>query len=209
MINREVDRRSLRLPHPSAADPRNGDTSCGSGSGCELTFEFSQTMPTMMLNVHFSRFSDLERPDHLVMNFSVPIEGDRYNFGNSCSRLVAPVGRFSLGTVGARETIVANNAAHNCLKLACISERGIHKVAVRIPGVIVPCADSEFEFQAGCTKRFSRNLRKRTATENFPARNIIVRVDSHSMESLNEAASGRHDRILVIRSRRLRNAGNR
>ena len=55
------------------------------------------------------------------------------------SRLVAPAGRFSLGTVGARETIVANNAAHNCLKLACISERGIHKVAVRIPGVIVPC----------------------------------------------------------------------
>jgi hypothetical protein len=82
VMNREVDRRSLRLPHPSAADPRNGDTSCGSGSGCELTFEFSQTMPTMMLNVHFSRFSDLERPDHLVMNFSVPIEGDRYNFGN-------------------------------------------------------------------------------------------------------------------------------
>ena len=79
VMNREVDRRSLRLPHPSAADPRNGD---GSGSGCELTFEFSQTMPTMMLNVHFSRFSDLERPDHLVMNFSVPIEGDRYNFGN-------------------------------------------------------------------------------------------------------------------------------
>jgi hypothetical protein len=39
-------------------------------------------MPTMMLNVHFSRFSDLERPDHLVMNFSVPIEGDRYNLGN-------------------------------------------------------------------------------------------------------------------------------
>ena len=35
--------------------------------GCELTFEFSQTMPMIVtLNVHFSRFSDLERPDHLV-----------------------------------------------------------------------------------------------------------------------------------------------
>ena len=41
--------------------------------GCELTFEFSQTMPMIVtLNVHFSRFSDLERPDHLVTNPSVP-----------------------------------------------------------------------------------------------------------------------------------------
>ena len=67
--------------------------------GCELTFEFSQTMPMIVtLNVHFSRFSDLERPDHLVTNPSVPIEGYRDSFGNWCSRLVAPAGRFSLGT---------------------------------------------------------------------------------------------------------------
>jgi hypothetical protein len=33
--------------------------------GCELSFDFPETMPMIAtLNVHFSRFSDLERPDH-------------------------------------------------------------------------------------------------------------------------------------------------
>ena len=62
-------------------------------AGCELSFEFSQTMPMIVtLTVHFSRFSDLERPDHLMTNPSVPIEGYRDSFGNWCSRLVAPAG---------------------------------------------------------------------------------------------------------------------
>jgi hypothetical protein len=50
------------------------------------------------LNVHFSRFSDLERPDCLKTTPSMPIEGYRDSFGNWCSRLVAPAGCFSLGT---------------------------------------------------------------------------------------------------------------
>ncbi len=67
--------------------------------GCELAFEFSQTMPMIVtLNVHFSRSPDLERPDHLMTTPSVPIEGYRDSFGNWCSRLVAPAGRFTLGT---------------------------------------------------------------------------------------------------------------
>ena len=37
--------------------------------GCELTFDFPQSMPMIAcLNVHFSRFSDLERPDCLATN---------------------------------------------------------------------------------------------------------------------------------------------
>jgi transglutaminase-like putative cysteine protease len=67
--------------------------------GCELSFEFPQMTPMIvMLNVHFSRVSDLERPDYLVTNPSVPIDGYRDSFGNWCSRLVGPAGRFSLGT---------------------------------------------------------------------------------------------------------------
>ena len=68
--------------------------------GCELRFEFPQTMPMMivMLNVHFSRVSELERPDYLLTNPSVPIDGYRDSFGNWCSRVVAPGGHFSLGT---------------------------------------------------------------------------------------------------------------
>jgi transglutaminase-like putative cysteine protease len=67
--------------------------------GCELGFEFPQTTPmTLTLNVHSSRVSDLERPDYLITNPSVPIEGYRDSFGNWCSRLVAPAGQFSFGT---------------------------------------------------------------------------------------------------------------
>src|SRR3979411_2636497 len=67
--------------------------------GCELSFEFPQTTPMIVtLNVHFSRFSDLERPDYLMTTPSVPVEGYRDSFGNWCSRLVAPSGRFRLGT---------------------------------------------------------------------------------------------------------------
>jgi hypothetical protein len=44
--------------------------------GCELSFEFPQTTPMIAtLNVHFSRVSELERPDYLITNPSVPIEG--------------------------------------------------------------------------------------------------------------------------------------
>jgi transglutaminase-like putative cysteine protease len=50
------------------------------------------------LHVQFSRVSDLERPDHLVTNPAVPVEGYRDSFGNWCNRLVAPAGRFTLET---------------------------------------------------------------------------------------------------------------
>ena len=42
--------------------------------GCELRFEFPQTTPMIAtLNVHFSRVSELERPDYLITNPSVPM----------------------------------------------------------------------------------------------------------------------------------------
>ncbi len=76
--------------------------------GCQLSFDFPQTTPMIVtLNVHSSRFSDLERPDYLTTNPSVPLEGYRDSFGNWCSRLVAPAGRFSLGT----DTVVRDPGA--------------------------------------------------------------------------------------------------
>src|ERR1700683_954251 len=67
--------------------------------GCELRFEFPQPTPMIAtLNVHFSRASELERPDYLITNPSVIVTGYRDSFGNWCSRLVAPTGHFSLGT---------------------------------------------------------------------------------------------------------------
>ena len=67
--------------------------------GCQLKFALPQNTPMIvMLNAHYSRFSDLEYPDRLVTMPGVPVEGYRDSFGNWCSRLVAPPGEFSLGT---------------------------------------------------------------------------------------------------------------
>ncbi|KQT54660.1 transglutaminase [Aureimonas sp. Leaf454] len=67
--------------------------------GCELNYNFSVPTPMIvMLNVHYSRTSDLEHPDHLKVDPSVPVWSYRDSFGNWCCRLVAPVGPFSLGT---------------------------------------------------------------------------------------------------------------
>ena len=74
--------------------------------GCEMTYEFSQATPVIaLLNVHSSRFSDLERPDYLLTSPSVALEGYRDSFGNWCNRMIAPAGWFTLRT----DTVVHDN----------------------------------------------------------------------------------------------------
>jgi transglutaminase-like putative cysteine protease len=74
--------------------------------GCEMTYELSQFTPMIAtLNVHSSRVSDLERPDHLLTMPTVPVLGYRDTFGNWCNRLVAPPGRFTMRT----ETVVRDD----------------------------------------------------------------------------------------------------
>nr|WP_264666766.1 transglutaminase family protein [Azospirillum fermentarium] len=69
--------------------------------GCEMSYDFPQPTPMIvMLNVHYSRVGALERPDHLLTTPAVPIHSYRDSFGNWCSRLVAPAGRFTLRTDG-------------------------------------------------------------------------------------------------------------
>lgn len=66
-------------------------------TGFELQYEFPQPTPIMlMLNIHFTRVSDLATPDHIVITPSVPISGYRDGFGNWCSRLLAPAGLMSI-----------------------------------------------------------------------------------------------------------------
>jgi transglutaminase-like putative cysteine protease len=50
----------------------------------------------LMLNVHYTRVSDMVVPDHLVTSPSIPIRAYRDGFGNWCSRIVAPTGRTRL-----------------------------------------------------------------------------------------------------------------
>ena len=91
--------------------------------GCELTFDFPQSMPMIAcLNVHFSRFSDSERPDYLATNPPVPVEGYRDSFGNWCSRLVAPVGRFTLGT----DAVIRDSGASDPVDLNALQHQVQH-----------------------------------------------------------------------------------
>jgi transglutaminase-like putative cysteine protease len=67
--------------------------------GYELVYDCPQPTPMiLMLNVHFSRVSDLGVPDHLVTSPSIPIAPYRDAFGNWCSRILAPAGQLRLST---------------------------------------------------------------------------------------------------------------
>jgi transglutaminase-like putative cysteine protease len=71
--------------------------------GYELVYDCPQPTPMLlMLQVHYTRVSDMVVPDHLIISPSIPIRAYRDGFGNWCSRIVAPTGRTQLcanGTV--------------------------------------------------------------------------------------------------------------
>jgi transglutaminase-like putative cysteine protease len=61
--------------------------------GYELNYQFPQPTPVILvLGVHYTRVSNLIRPDHMLTEPNVPIEAYRDPFGNWCSRIVAPAG---------------------------------------------------------------------------------------------------------------------
>ncbi len=67
--------------------------------GFEMVYQCPQPTPMIVaLSIHYSRASDLIEPDHLRLTPSVPVTAYRDLFGNWCSRLVAPAGRFVLST---------------------------------------------------------------------------------------------------------------
>jgi transglutaminase-like putative cysteine protease len=67
--------------------------------GFEMVYWCPQSTPMILaLNIHYSRASDLIEPDHLQTAPSVPVSAYRDLFGNWCSRIVAPPGRFVLST---------------------------------------------------------------------------------------------------------------
>jgi transglutaminase-like putative cysteine protease len=62
--------------------------------GYEITYAMPRATPMIfVLNVHYSRVSDLLSPD--VMHFTPPVLAQSYRdgFGNWCTRIVAPPGR--------------------------------------------------------------------------------------------------------------------
>ncbi len=67
--------------------------------GYELVYECPQPTPMLLLlNLHYSRASDILIPDHIVTSPSVPITAYRDGFGNWCSRILAPAGEIRIST---------------------------------------------------------------------------------------------------------------
>lgn len=69
--------------------------------GYRMNYSLGQATPMILtLTVHASRVGDLEQPDRMVTTPPVPIDAYRDGFGNWCSRLVAPAGRFEVTARG-------------------------------------------------------------------------------------------------------------
>ena len=67
--------------------------------GYEISYECPQPTPMiLMLNVHFSRVSDIVVRDDVCSNPVLPIRTYRDVFGNWCSRINAPLGRTRIFT---------------------------------------------------------------------------------------------------------------
>ena len=69
-------------------------------AGYELVYSFPRPTPMILtLNIHYSRTSDLVRPDQMITRPSVSQAAYRDGFGNWCTRLVAPAGRFHMSAM--------------------------------------------------------------------------------------------------------------
>ncbi len=88
--------------------------------GCELAFQLPyQTPIIMMLNVHHSRSADLEGPDLITTIPPVPMEGFRDGFGNWCTRLLAPAGRFSVKV----DSVIRDHGEWDAIDEAAVQHR--------------------------------------------------------------------------------------
>jgi transglutaminase-like putative cysteine protease len=67
--------------------------------GYDLVYRCAQATPMILtLNVHYSRTSDLQKPDIMRTIPTVPMSMYRDGFGNWCTRIVAPAGATRLTT---------------------------------------------------------------------------------------------------------------
>jgi transglutaminase-like putative cysteine protease len=67
--------------------------------GYELIYDLPQPTPMLLvLHIHYTRASDILVPDHILTDPPVPLTAYRDGFGNWCSRIVAPAGRFRIAS---------------------------------------------------------------------------------------------------------------
>jgi transglutaminase-like putative cysteine protease len=90
--------------------------------GYELIYDCPQPTPMMLvLNIHYTRASDILVPDHVTTDPSVPIAAYRDSFGNWCTRIVAPKGGIRIAsTAVVRDTgepdVVATSAQQHSIQ---------------------------------------------------------------------------------------------
>jgi transglutaminase-like putative cysteine protease len=83
-------------------------TSLNIHAGFEMEYLCQQPTPMLLtLTIHHSRAADLHYPDRIETIPSVPVSGYHDLFGNWCSRLVAPPGRFVIRT----DVLIADSGA--------------------------------------------------------------------------------------------------
>ena len=105
--------------------------------GCELSYDIPQPLPMIaMLNTHYSLVPFLEVPDRLTTEPPVLVESYRDDFGNWCSRLTAPPGRFTLRTDG----IIRTNGAPDTVD----SFAAEHAVATLPPDTLIYLLGSRY-----------------------------------------------------------------
>jgi transglutaminase-like putative cysteine protease len=87
--------------------------------GYELIYNCPRPTPMILvLNVHYSRASDIVTSDYFTTDPSIPITAYRDGFGNWCSRIVAPAGRTRLKSsavvrdTGEPDVVVASAQQH-------------------------------------------------------------------------------------------------
>ena len=69
--------------------------------GYELIYDCPQPTPMLLvLNIHYSRASDIVIPDYVTTFPAVPVGAYRDGFGNWCSRITAPAGRIIIAGSG-------------------------------------------------------------------------------------------------------------
>jgi len=93
------DARRQKSESASAAIPPHfqRDDSVNISVGYELIYHCPQPTPMMLvLNIHYTRASDLLVPDRVTTDPSVPINVYRDSFGNWCSRILAPQGQIRI-----------------------------------------------------------------------------------------------------------------
>jgi len=80
--------------------------------GYEIVYDCQQPTPmVLMLNIHHSRAADIIVPDLMHVEPSVPVTSYRDNFGNWCTRLVAPSGRLRLSA----SALVTDTGLHEAM----------------------------------------------------------------------------------------------